>query len=238
MSGKIYDAKTREALPFVNIAFKGSKIGTTTDIDGEYRIETYYAEDSLVASFIGYKPLAKAVKKDQSQTIDFFLDPGSVSLGEVVVNAQDFENPADIILKKIIKNKPINNREKLDSYQYETYNKIEFDLNNLSKKFTERKIFKDFDFIFNQMDSSNAKVALPFFMTERSQITTTSDNPKDEKKLSKPRKFREFNNESITQFLGQMYLDVNIYENSLGIFGKNFISPISNYGIVFTILFG
>lgn len=233
VSGKIYDAKTKESLPFVNIAFKDSKIGTTTDIDGAYRIETYYAEDSLVASFIGYKPMAKAIKKDQTQTLDYFLDPGSVSLGEVVISAKDFENPADIILKKIIKNKPINNREKLDAYQYETYNKIEFDLNNLSKKFTERKVFKDFDFIFNQLDSSKAKVALPFFMTETLSDYYYERQPKGRKEIIQATKVSGINNESISQFLGQMYLDVNIYDNSIGIFGKNFISPISNYGGAF-----
>lgn len=233
VSGKVYDAETKEALPFVNLAFKGSKIGTTTDIDGAYRIETYYAEDSLVASFIGYKPLVKGVEKDESQVIDFFLEPGSVSLGEVVVNAKDFENPAHVLLKKIIKNKPINNREKLDSYQYETYNKIEFDLNNLTEKFTERKLFKDFDFIFNQLDSSRAKVALPFFMTETLSDYYYKRKPRGRKEIIQATKVSGINNESISQFLGQMYLDVNIYENSIGIFGKNFISPISNYGLAF-----
>lgn len=54
--GTVYDEETKEPLPFVNVAFKDSKIGTTTDIDGNYRIETYYATDSVQASFIGYKP--------------------------------------------------------------------------------------------------------------------------------------------------------------------------------------
>ena len=233
VSGHVYDAKTKEVLPFVNISFKGSKIGATTDIDGAYRIETYYAEDSLTASFIGYKPLTLAVKKDQTQKIDFFLDPGTVSLGEVVVSAKDFENPAHILLKKIIKNKPINNREKLDAYQYETYNKIEFDLNNITEKFTERKMFRDFDFIFNQLDSSRAKVALPFFITETLSDYYYKRQPKGRKEIIKATKVSGINNESISQFLGQMYLDVNVYDNSIGIFGKNFISPISSYGLAY-----
>ena len=233
ITGKIYDAETKESLPFVNVAFKGSKVGTTTDIDGAYSIDTYYAEDSLMASFIGYKPLAKAVQRDKTQEINFFLEPGSVSLGEVVINAKDFENPAHTILKKIIKNKPINNREKLDSYEYEVYNKIEFDLNNLSKKFTERKLFKDFDFIFDRIDSTTEKVALPFFMTETLSDYYYQRQPKGRKEIIHATKISGIENESITQFLGQMYLDVNIYDNSLGIFGKNFVSPISNYGLLF-----
>ncbi|HKL02267.1 MAG TPA: carboxypeptidase-like regulatory domain-containing protein, partial [Cryomorphaceae bacterium] len=156
VSGKVYDSETKEPLPFVNVAFKDSKIGTTTDIEGSYRIETYYASDSIVASFVGYIPNAYKVKRDESQKIDIYLSPGSFSLSEVVVNAQDFENPAHVILKKIIQNKPINNRAKLDAYEYEVYNNIQFDLNNMSEKFKNRKLFKEFDFIFDYIDSSDA----------------------------------------------------------------------------------
>jgi hypothetical protein len=36
VSGLVTDAKTGEPLPFVNIAFINSRIGTTTDFDGKY----------------------------------------------------------------------------------------------------------------------------------------------------------------------------------------------------------
>ncbi len=231
--GTVYDSETKEPLPFVNVAFKNSKIGTTTDIDGNYRIETYYATDSIQASFVGYKPRAYKVEKDVEQKIDIFLNSGSFALKEVVVNAQDFEDPALVILKRIIRNKPINNRAKLDAYEYETYNRIQFDLNNLSQKFTERKIFKEFDFIFDYIDSSNAKVSLPFFITETVSDYYYMREPKGKKEIIRASKVSGINNESMTQFLGQMYQDVNVYENSIGIFGKNFISPISNYGRTF-----
>jgi hypothetical protein len=231
--GSVYDAQTKEPLPFVNVAFKGTKIGTTTSLDGTYRIETYYSADSLVASFVGYKPQAFLIEKDVSQKIIFNLDAGSVSLGEFVVNARDFEDPAHVLLKRIIKNKRVNNREKLDAYQYETYNKIQFDLNNMSDKFTKRKLFNDFDFIFDRIDSTNEKVSLPFFITETLSDYYYERQPKGKKEIIRATKVSGINNESISQFLGQMYLDVNIYDNSIPIFGKNFVSPISNYGLLF-----
>ncbi len=233
ISGGVYDAETKEPLPFVNVAFIGSKVGTTTDMQGQYRLETYYASDSLMASSVGYEAQSKKVKKDAEQKIDFMLEEGSVRLGEVVVNAKDFENPAHAILRNIIENKPVNNRQKLDAYQYETYNKVQFDLNNLSEKFTNRRIFKSFDFIFDNLDSSKQKVSLPFFMTENISHYYYQRQPKGRKEIIHATKVSGINNESISQFLGQMYQDVNIYENSISIFGKNFISPISNYGLVF-----
>lgn len=233
ISGGVYDAKTKEPLPFVNIAFKGSKVGTTSGLEGQYSIETYYATDSLAASFMGYLPQAKKVRLDVSQEINFYLEEGSVSLGEVVVSAKDAENPAHVILKNIIQNKPINNREKLDAYEYETYNKIQFDLNNLSEKFTKRRVFRDFDFIFDNIDSTGEKVSLPFFITETLSDYYYQRKPRGRKEYIKATRVSGINNESISQFMGQMYQDVNIYDNSIHIFGKNFTSPISSFALLF-----
>ena len=233
ITGSVSDAATGEPLPFVNVAFKNSKVGTTTDIEGNFEIDTYYATDSLVASFLGYKPQSKKVRLDVAQEIRFKLEEGSVSLGEVVVSAKDAVNPAHIILENIINNKPVNNRAKLDAYQYETYNKIQFDLNNLSEKFTQRKVFKNFDFIFDNIDSTAEKVSLPFFLTESISDYYYRRKPRGRKEVIKGTRVSGINNESISQFLGQMYQDVNIYENSVNIFGKNFTSPISNYALLF-----
>jgi hypothetical protein len=233
ISGRVLDAKTKEPLPFVNISFKYSKVGTTSTMEGNYRIETYYASDSLSASFLGYKLLSKKVKLDQTQVIDFLLEEGSISLTEIVISGKDAENPAHVILKNVIRNKPINNREKLDAYQYEAYNKIQFDLNNFGDKFSKRKVFKDFDFIFENIDSSSAKVSLPFFMTESISDYYYQRKPRGRKEIIKANRVSGINNESISQFMGQMYQDVNIYENSLNIFGKNFTSPIASFGLTF-----
>lgn len=37
-------------------------------------------------------------------------------------------------------------------------------------------------------------------------------------------------NESVSQFMGDMYQNVNIYDNFLVIFGRNFVSPIADGG--------
>ena len=55
VNGRITDKETGEALPFVNVFFTGTKIGTTSDINGYYTLESYYAIDSVGASFVGYK---------------------------------------------------------------------------------------------------------------------------------------------------------------------------------------
>lgn len=231
ISGTVYDAKSKEPLPFVNIAFMDSKIGTMTDLDGKFTLETYYATDTLLASYVGYMPRKFKVQKDVEQVIDMALETSSVQLSEVIIKPTEEENPAHIILRRVIANKKVNDREKLEAYEYETYNKVEFDLNNLSEKFTERKLFKPFEFIFDNIDSTDDKPYLPIFMTESLSEYFYRQKPKAHKEYIKGTKVSGVENESISQFLGDMYQNVNVYDNFLTVFGKNFVSPIANFGL-------
>jgi hypothetical protein len=228
VSGTVKDAATGEPLPFVNIAFIDSRIGTTTDLDGRYSIETYYATDSIRVSAVGYKPRSFAVRKDRAQTIDIALEPGTVQLAEVVIRAG--ENPAWAILRRVVKHKPANNREKLEAYQYHAYNKVEFDLNNITEEFTKKKLFRPFAFIFENIDSTDAKPYLPIFMTETLSEVFYRQKPRARKELIRGTKVSGVENESISQFMGDMYQNVNIYDNFLNIFGRNFVSPIADGG--------
>lgn len=230
VSGIVLDAATGDTLPFVNIYFQDTKIGTTSDLEGKYMLESYYATDTLVASFVGYRTFKQKVKKDMTQELIIKLQPADEDLPELVVLPND-ENPAHPILRKIIKNKEINNREKLDYYEYEVYNKIELDLNNITEEFTQSKAFRKFDFIFENIDSTEEKPFLPMFMSESISKFYYRKNPKSEKEYIKATKVSGVNNESVSQFTGDMYQKVNVYENFLPVFGKNFVSPISDRGL-------
>jgi len=230
ITGKVTDAKTGETLPFVNIAFIDSRIGTTTDMDGNFVLDSYYATDSLRISSVGYVPRTFSIKKDRPQVIDVTLQPSSFELAEVVIRPTEEEDPVFAILRRVIKNKPVNNREKLTAYEYAAYNKIEFDLNNITKEFTEKKLFKPFAFIFDNIDSTDAKTYLPIFMTESLSEVYYRQKPKVQREFIRGTKVSGIENESVSQFMGDMYQNINLYENFLVIFGKNFISPIADGG--------
>lgn len=234
VSGKITDAQTGEALPFVNIQFKDSKIGTSSDIDGKYEIETYYATDSLIVSYVGYIRKSVKVRKDRAQTLDIQLEPSSVQLGEVEIKAdKKDENPAHPIIRAVQANRKINDRDKLTSYEYEVYNKVEFDINNVDEKFQSRKIFKPFQFVFENVDTTGGKPYLPIFMTESLSDFYYRKSPKAEREYIKATQVSGVENESVQEFLGDMYQNVNIYDNYVPVFGKNFVSPISGFGFAY-----
>jgi hypothetical protein len=230
--GVVSDSVNGEPMPFVNVHFKGTTIGLTTTFDGSYSIETRNPSDSLIASFVGYDRQAKAVKKGQFQYINFSLYPGNVTLETVEIFAG--ENPAEILLRKIIKNKERNNPDKYNAYQYEAYNKIQVDANNITENFKHRRLFRQFQFIFDNVDTStvNGKTYLPIFLSETiSDVYTRKNKPSIE--IIKATKISGLENESVMGLLGEKFKHTNIYDNYIDLFQKNFVSPIANFGLSF-----
>jgi hypothetical protein len=233
ITGTVYDSLTNEPMPFVNIILPGTKAGAVSDIEGKYTVITTVHADSIRAQYIGYKPTTLPIKNGVKQNINIPLAKNSVALNEIVVYAG--ENPAHILLRKVWAKKPDNNKEKLDCYQYEAYNKLEFDLNNISEEFQKRKVMKPVNFIFDRIDSTNPteKPHLPMFFSESVSDFYYRKDPKTKKEIIKGSKVSGVEDASISQFTGEMYQDVNIYDNNIILFGKHFVSPISTNGLLF-----
>jgi hypothetical protein len=233
VTGRVYDPLTNEPIPFASVVFKSTTIGTNTDINGNYSLETMKDVDSISATFIGYLPATLKLKKGKVQVINFALRVNKFDLPEVKVKAG--ENPADIIMRKVRERKDKNDRRNVEAYQYEAYNKLEMDINNISEKFKKRRIFKPFKFIFDNIDSSetNKRPFLPVFISESLSDVYYKKKPEKKKEIIKAVKASGIENSTIQQFLGDFYQNINVYDNIIYLFGKGFISPLADGGNLF-----
>ncbi len=231
VKGQVVDQSTKQTIPFVPVYFLGTKTGTTADVDGKFFLETYYSSDTLVCVMVGYKPFKKKIQQGKSQELLIEMIP-SGSMEELVISA-DAEDPAIALIKKVLDNKKINNKDKLDAYEYEAYNKVEFDLNNIKDELADKKILRSVEFIFDQIDTTAEKNYLPIFMTESLSNFYYRREPKISKEIIKAAKVSGVENESINQFLGDMYQNFNIYQNDLNAFDKSFTSPVAAYCLGF-----
>jgi len=89
VSGNILSDEDNEGLPGVNVIVKGTTQGTTSDLDGNYRITVSSSETILVFSSIGFTNQEVTVG-DQS-VINVKLASDVTQLGEVVVTALGVE---------------------------------------------------------------------------------------------------------------------------------------------------
>jgi len=144
------------------------------------------------------------------------------------------ENPAYAIMREVWKKKKSNGLLLHKDYQYKTYEKIDFRLDNIDSAFTKKKAFRGMDSIlFKYNDSSEiaGKAVLPIFITESIFETYGKNDPKKERKdLLATRLSGLKNNQIVTKTIQNMYKDINIYDNTINYLNIGFVSPVSTDG--------
>lgn len=230
--GKITDAFSGDPIPFVNVVFKGTSIGTTTDFDGNYVLRTTSPTDSLQASYIGYKPRTKVVQKGISQTINFQLEEEVTRLRDIVIMAG--ENPAFAVLRNVVKNKEFNDKRKLNAYEFDSYSKIEIDVDNITDKFKEKKLISRITQVMDsiqQIAGEDGKPVLPVFISESVSKFYYRNNPELKFENIKETKISGIGFEDgslMAQLVGASFQEYNFYKNWLNILDKDFVSPIAD----------
>jgi hypothetical protein len=232
VKGKVVDANSGDPLPFVNVVFIGTAIGATTDFDGNYIIKTNTPGDTVVASYVGYISRKKQIQKGQTQTVNFTLQEDVTSLAEVVVKSG--ENPAWEILRQVVKNKTRNDKRQYNAYEYDTYTKIEIDVDNMSDKMRKKKVMKKITQVLDSVDriaGEDGKPILPLFISESVSKFYYREDPtlKYEHILkSKMTGVGIDDGTFVTQLVGTSFQEYNFYQNWLNILGKEFVSPIAD----------
>ena len=97
VKGTVTSASDNLPLPGVSVSIKGSKIGTTTDINGKYTINTS-EKATLVFSFVGMKTIE--IKVAGRTTIDVAMDEELLELDEVAVVAYGINKPKRIFSRE------------------------------------------------------------------------------------------------------------------------------------------
>ena len=235
VSGMVVD-NTDMPIPYANVVFKGSKIGVVSNEDGRFYIEAPDNYDTLLVSFVGFP--TKEVKLTKSVSYDFkiVLSEGK-SLKEVVVYAgktSKKNNPALDILRKIWERRRKNGLKMFKQYQYDKYEKVEFDMNTIDSAMMKSKIFKGMEFVFKNVDTSRVtgKTYLPIFINESISEVYGDNQIKKTKEILKANKNSGLGNgDGVNTFIKDLYNDFDIYDNYLNFFDKSFTSPLSRTGI-------
>ena len=233
IKGRITDATTGDPIPFANIGIKSSLSGATTNFDGFYQLTFTPPADSLTVTYVGYENRSKAIAQNQAeQTIDIQLNPGTLQLKEVKIFAG--ENPAYAIMRKIVANRKQNNADHLDAYEYESYNKIQIDMDNLSDKFRNRKSIKKMTHIVDKYDEvrgDNGETIIPIFISESVSNVFYRKDPKKKKEIINKTKVSGVgltDGSFVSQVVGSSFQQYNFYQNWLTILEKDFVSPIAD----------
>ncbi len=236
VGGVVVD-ESGDPVAFANVIFKNSTEGAITNDNGRFYFESDNDYTVLVVSFIGYDTQEIELSSSVNYNMRVVLVESAEQLQEVVVytgKQSKKNNPAIDILKKIWAKKRENGVRKFKSYQYDKYEKVEFDLNTIDSALIKSRLFKGLEFMFAGLDTSRitGKTYLPMFLNEVFSKVYGDNRLQLEKEDVLGNKSSGFGgNQAITAFVEDLYSDYDIYENYLKFFDKSFTSPLSRTGV-------
>jgi hypothetical protein len=232
IKGRVTDANNGDPIPFASVGLVGVSQGARTNFQGEFTLNSKFTADSLFTSFVGYKKRVKKITRGLAfQEINFQIEPSTLEMAEVKVYSG--ENPAYKILRGVLQHKESNDRSKLIAYEYDSYTKMELDVDNISEKFKERRVMKDIAQAikkFEEMAGEDGKLIIPTYISESIGKFYYLENPQRKKEVIQKTNIKGVgvsDGSFVSQLVGgNLVASYNFYQNYVPFFGKDFASPI------------
>ncbi len=232
LTGRVLESGTQEPVPFATVFVPGTKVGTTTDVDGHFRLTVPAGTDSVVATAMSFRRLALPLRAARSGQLTFVLSAGGVALEEVVIRPG--ENPAWAIMRRVVANKDRNSPRGLNAYEVDSYAKIEADLTNMSPRLAKRKLVRAVQAVADSLGvgkDEDGRTQVPVFLSETSSrlyVRTGPARRREEIQRTRVRGVGFEEGSVVQQFVGSSFQEYNLYDNFLNALGKDCPSPLAD----------
>lgn len=240
IQGVVTDSLTNEPIPYLSVFYEGKGVGSITDNDGNYKVETRKGWNKLTFSAVGYVTKVVNIIPGVTKNLNVRMRPDDIMLDEVVVKPKREKysrknNPAVELMKKVIAHKKNNKLSENDYYQYNKYQKITMSLNDVTPEMLEKGMYKKMPFLKDQIElcEETNKFILPISVDETTSQKIYRKHPKSEKTIIKGMSSTGVNElfatgDMLSTVLKDVFTDVNIYDNDIRLLQYPFISPISS----------
>ena len=240
IQGVVTDSVTNDPIPYLSVFYEGKGVGSITDNDGHYKVETRKGWNKLTFSAVGYVTKVVNIIPGVTKNLNVRMRPDDIMLDEVVVKPKREKysrknNPAVELMKKVIAHKNNNKLSENDYYQYNKYQKITMSLNDVTPEMLEKGMYKKMPFLKDQIElcEETNKFILPISVDETASQKIYRKHPKSEKTIIKGMSSTGVNElfatgDMLSTVLKDVFTDVNIYDNDIRLLQYPFISPISS----------
>jgi hypothetical protein len=233
VKGQILDADTDEPLPFATAIFTGTTIGVTCDLDGYFELITNdLTLKTISLSYVGYKTNDEKINPGELNEKVYKIKPNRQEIDAVEIKAQRKvakDTAAIMLYRKVVENKYRNDPSNYQYYQYKQYSKTEFGFYDLSEKFKESKLVQRFDYVLNNIDTTESGVeVLPILLKETLEQVYFRKEPGKKKTILLGDQFSGVDNFSVGDLVDYNFEDIEIYTNLIRVNGKPFMSPFAD----------
>lgn len=239
--GVIIDAETGETLPFVQLYFMGTTIGTTSDMDGQFAVKNNQGLITLTIQMIGYKTeiLTLTANKIQRDMV-IKLQPDIYGLQDIVVTPKSAKkerykrkgNPAVELIKNVIAHKDSNRIEHAGNYQVDTYEKLIMALDKFDVDFEKNAFNKKFAFLQQYIDTAQFDATPVLTISLRETLAKEYYQDKKHLRYVEAKRMQGvdkiLDQEGLSTNLDAMFTRMNIFDNDIELMLNRFVSPLSS----------
>lgn len=241
VQGRVRDAETNEPIPFVQIVFEGTTIGTETDMDGKFSISNTQGLTKLQFRMMGYEAQSfKAEKGKTKKRVTVKMVPRGKTLQAVEITAKKGNskysrkhNPAVELVKKVIAHKEENRLEHVDQYHRQVYERLSMSLDDFNPDFEGKRIWRKLNFLEKYIDETefDATPILCVSMREALAEESYRKDPSLKRRLVKGKRMEGLDevmeDEGMDANIQAMFTPVDIYDGDIELMLNHFTSPLS-----------
>ncbi|MBQ9638216.1 MAG: carboxypeptidase-like regulatory domain-containing protein [Bacteroidales bacterium] len=239
MRGRVVDGKTGEALPFVQIYFVGTQIGTLSDMEGNFSIADTVAHAQLRFQMLGYESLDRKLTAGRivrDNRVE--LQPTAQTMKALVVTEKRGRtrysrrnNEAVDLVKEVIAHRDQNRVEALaPRYRRKAYEKITLSLDDFHPNFDKRKLWQQFRFLEHYIDRTPYDDTPILTLSMRERLMEQYYD-RSLRTLITARRMegvdQMLDREGLDANLEAMFAPVDIYDADIEIMLNHFVGPLS-----------
>lgn len=221
--GEVVNETTGEAIPNVNIHFRGTKIGTSSDENGSYILRVdMTGKAQLVFSAVGYYTQRFEIEPGALAGLQVAMREKTAMLTEIVVAPN--ENPALELLRQVRAHRPDNDRTMHPEQSFVAQREQTLYVSHIQKRHLRRALWSSLQ--SGMIAQEDSTYILPLyretqsFMLSGQEMTPANDQRTQALILSST---------DYSSLLGGEG-NLNFYANSVSLMGHAFLSPLASSG--------
>lgn len=224
--GQILNKSDQTPISSVNIYFKNSEKGVQSNEEGYFLIRNNGPQSVLVFSAVGFRWKELRIKPGQSVGVQVEMEEENTLLREIFVIPG--ANPALELMKRARLLRKANDISNQHGFAAQSSEQQLVLLSKINQRATNRRIFDQLK--KGNISSSDSILVIPLYMAEsKYQLTQGKKVELSKNVFSSP----ENGEKILEKMVGDIGTELNFYENSISVFGKNIISPLSGNGYAY-----
>ena len=221
--GEVVNEMTGEAIPNVNIHFRGTKIGTTSDENGSYALRVdMTGKAQLVFSAVGYFTQRYEIEPGTMAGLQVTMREKVATLSEIVVAPN--ENPALELLRQVREHRSENDRTLHPDLAFTTQREQNLYVSHIQKRHLRRALWSSLQSGMIQQEDST--YILPLYReTQSFRINGQEMTPANDQQT----RTLILSSTDYSSLLGNEG-NLNFYATSVSLMGHAFLSPLAPGG--------